>query len=33
MPEFFPNIYLTDPSEATTLILELHDFVTGLVVE
>ncbi|GJQ14970.1 hypothetical protein GpartN1_g6761.t1 [Galdieria partita] len=33
MPEFFPNIYLSDPSEATTLVLELHDFVTGLVVE
>ncbi|EME27686.1 alpha-galactosidase isoform 1 [Galdieria sulphuraria] len=33
MPEFFPNIYLTNLSEATTLVLELHDFVTGLVVE
>jgi len=33
MPKYFPNIYLVEPREATTLVLELHDFVTGLVVE
>eukprot|EP00871_Galdieria_phlegrea_P003330 jgi/Galph1/3999/GphlegSOOS_G2659.1 len=33
MPNYFPNVYLNDSKEATTLVVELHDFVTGLIVE